>query len=105
MNRHVLPYRRPSLTFGVDHGIGGKHSHFTVSIGGDGDSTEIREVFVSGPQSPLLDLVRDSAILLSLALQYGCPLETIRHALTRDDSDQPATVIGSVVAGIEQVLA
>ncbi|WP_448952157.1 TSCPD domain-containing protein [Labrys neptuniae] len=105
MNRHILPNRRPSLSFEVEHGLGGRHSRFTVSIGGDGETSGVREVFVSGPPSNLMDNVRDSAILLSLALQHGCPLETIRHALTRDDSDRPATVIGSVVAGIEGVLA
>jgi hypothetical protein len=29
-------------------------------------------------------LMHDAAIITSLALQFGCPLETIRHALKRD---------------------
>lgn len=99
--RAALNNRRPSLTFEVTHGLG-KHPDFAVSIGTD-DAGTIREVFVSGHPSDTMDNVRDSAILLSLALQYGCPLETIAHALTRDDHDRPATVIGSVVAGVKEI--
>lgn len=99
MTRHTLPSRRPQISFDLEHGSG-RHNRFTVSIGSDGASADVREVFVSGHPSELMNTVRDSAILLSLAIQHGCPLETIRHALTRDDFDQPATVIGSVVAKV-----
>lgn len=101
MNRIALANRRPSETFEIEHGIG-RQTVYAVSVGTD-DTGAIREVFVSGPASDLMNSVRDSAILLSLALQYGCPLETIAHALTRDDHDRPATVIGSVVAGVKQI--
>ena len=42
-------------------------------------------------------IARDGAVLLSLALQYGVPLETIKHAITRDGQGQPQSIIGAVV--------
>lgn len=104
MMRHPLPNRRPQSSFEIQHGHG-RHNRFTVSIGSDGSSPDVREVFVSGHPSEVMNTVRDSAILLSLALQYGCPLETISHALTRGEDDRPATVIGAVVAGIREQVA
>ena len=96
MSRARLPNCRPQVSFVLQRGEG-KHGRFTVSAGGDGISHRIREVFVSGSPSDVMDVVRDGAILVSLALQHGCPLETISKALTRDDADLPATVIGAVV--------
>ena len=37
------------------------------------------------------------AVLLSIALQHGVPLETIKHALTREGNGTPSTIIGAVV--------
>ena len=39
--------------------------------------------------------------LLSLALQYGCAFETIKHALTRNQDSTPQSLIGEVVDRIE----
>jgi len=44
----------------------------------------------SKPGSAMQAMARDAAVLASLALQYGVPLETIRAALTRDDADGPS---------------
>ena len=41
-------------------------------------------------------LARDIAILMSLALQHGCTLETIRDALTREADGAPSTIAGAV---------
>jgi hypothetical protein len=40
---------------------------------------------------------RDAAIVCSLALQHGVPLETIRHALLRDSQGRPSTPIGVAI--------
>jgi len=46
----------------------------------------------------LLDfLMSDAAILASLALQYGCPLDDIRHALKRDIRGEAASPIGAAL--------
>ena len=36
-------------------------------------------------------------MLLSLALQHGVALDTIKHVLTRDGQDQPQSIVGVVV--------
>ena len=43
---------------------------------------------------------RDSAIAASLALQYGCPLETLRRALLRDSQDNASTPLGAALDAI-----
>jgi len=44
----------------------------------------------------------DAAILASLALQYGAPLDEIRHALKRDVRGEAASPIGAALDRIEQ---
>ena len=42
----------------------------------------VAEIFIDGPkEAPIVELGQESAIVASLALQSGCPLETLRHAL------------------------
>jgi hypothetical protein len=36
-------------------------------------------------------------VVLSLALQRGTPIETIRHAVTRNASGDPASILGAIV--------
>jgi hypothetical protein len=57
---------------------------FTGGIGRFDDS-RIAEIFINGAKvgSAAEANAQDSAIVASLALQHGCPLETIRHALAR----------------------
>jgi len=58
-----------------------------IYTGGVGrfDDGRVAEVFISGPKigSAAEANAQDAAIVTSLALQFGCPLETIRHALAR----------------------
>jgi len=50
----------------------------------------------------LLDvLASDAAILASLALQLGCPLETITHALKRDARGEASSPIGAALDRID----
>ncbi len=95
-SRRPLPARRPQVS--VDLVFGG--NLYTLSIGGDGATPEPLEVFVSTwskAGTSLQDAVRDAAIMISLAIQHGCPIETMRRALTRDHEGKPASVIGAVV--------
>jgi hypothetical protein len=59
----------------------------------------IGEIFLSADRAnSLLDfLMSDAAILASLALQYGCPLDEIRHALKRDARGRAASPIGAAL--------
>jgi hypothetical protein len=46
----------------------------------------VAELFLDAPkESPLADAAREAAILVSLALQHGCSVDTIRHALDGRD--------------------
>ena len=92
--RRVLPQRRRSETFYMLHGT----HKFMVTVGYY-DNNEIGEVFVGGAKagSEMDALCRDAAIVLSLALQHGTPLDLIQGAITREADGTPSTIIGAVV--------
>lgn len=93
--RTPLPNRRTHETLRFEHwGL-----KYVVGLGRTHPSAPIAEVFIncakSGTQAETL--ARDSAVLLSLALQHGVPLETIGHAITRNSDGSPAGPIGALV--------
>ena len=45
-------------------------------------------------------IARDAAVLLSLALQHGTSIESIKHAVTRDSSGAAASILGAIVDAI-----
>jgi hypothetical protein len=92
--RELLPNRRRNESFEFSHGS----MRFTCCCGYYRDS-RLAEVFLSSakPGSAIESLARDSAILVSLCLQHGVGIETIRHAVTRDDTGGPATAIGAAL--------
>lgn len=100
MSRTALANRRNSLTFTMQ--FQGERYHVTVGFYGD---SRIGEVFInrilgksSAKINTILDGVcRDSAILMSLALQHGVDLDTMMHAVTRDEDGEPSTIIGAIV--------
>lgn len=94
MTRDVLPERRAVETFDLWH----DSMSFTVSIGFYDDGRP-GEVFVTGTKagSGVEAVSRDGAILISLALQHGVPVDVIRHAVTRTAGDEPSSIIGAVV--------
>lgn len=94
--RRVLPARREGETFDLIHG--NQRNKFTVTVSCFSDGSPA-EVFITGPKvgSETEAIARDGAILLSLALQYGVPLYTMRHAITRNEQGQADTVIGRVI--------
>jgi hypothetical protein len=95
--RKRLPNARPSVTRELQVGHSSRN-RYAISFGGDGETGAIREVFISASRpSDLGSLARDGAILISLALQHGCPLETIAKALTREEGGGPATLLGEVL--------
>lgn len=99
MARETLSGRRACHTFELRFG----NADFATGVGVFADGRPA-EVFVTGAKagSDVQALARDGAILLSLALQFGVPLETIKHAITRTDrEDTPASLIGALVDGVE----
>lgn len=92
--RDILPNRRYGETFSIKR----PDSTYSVTLGFY-DTGRIGEVFITGPKvgSDTAAVARDGAVLLSLALQFGVPLETMRHAITREADASAATIIGAVI--------
>jgi hypothetical protein len=89
--RERLPNRRPAITTTFQRD--GACFEMTAGYYPDG---RIGEIFLNSDRAnSLLDfLMSDAAILASLALQYGAPLDEIRHALKRDVRGDAASPIG-----------
>jgi hypothetical protein len=97
--RNRLPNRRLSCTMPLVHA--GQSYSLSVSRYHDGRPAEI---FLSSnkPGSPIEAIARDAAVLASIALQFGAPIETIAAALTRDHDGSAATAIGAAIDKIEE---
>jgi hypothetical protein len=94
--RKALPMRRRCETFEIAYG--GLARGHVVTVGYYRDGTP-GEIFISGGKSgeQVEAIARDGAVLLSMALQFGVPLDTIRHAITRDGQGAPSSIVGAVV--------
>jgi hypothetical protein len=86
-----LPNRRSAISTSFER----DGARFEMTEGHYPDG-RIGEIFLSADRAnSLLDfLMSDAAILASLALQYGCPLDEIRHAVKRDIRGEAASPIG-----------
>src|SRR5262245_16071479 len=91
MTRERLPNRRLTETFELE--LNSRRYLVSFSCFDDG---RIAEVFLQNhkPASQSDANARDSAIAASLALQHGCPLETLRKALLRDAQGNASTPLG-----------
>jgi hypothetical protein len=100
--RRPLPQRRRSENFDMEFGGFSKRYYITVGYYDDGG---IGEVFINHPVSGLQSeaIARDGAVAVSLALQYGVPLETLQHAVTRNDNNEPTSIVGAVVDRLMQM--
>lgn len=99
MSRERLPNRRRAETFDFVHIIStGGYVTYSANVGFYDDG-RVGEVFLScGKSGSDTDLAtRDSAIALSLALQYGCPLEEIAPAFLRKSDGSPEGPLGTLV--------
>jgi hypothetical protein len=79
--RERLPNRRSAETWDLE-AIG---LHFRVTVGRYADG-RIGEIFLTNHKagSQVGIMASDAAVVASIALQYGAPLEVLRHALMRD---------------------
>lgn len=96
--RKSLPHRRLAETFDLAHG--NQRAAFQVTVGYFPDTGNPAEVFVANgaKAGSALDTVnRDCAILLSLCFQHGVPLQTLKSAITREQSGIASSVIGAVI--------
>ena len=96
-DREHLPARRPSLVFDLElNGL-----RFTASYSCFPDN-RVGEIFLQNhkPGSQSDSNVRDAAVAASLALQFGCPLQTLQHAVLRDSGGRPSTPLGAAIDAI-----
>lgn len=106
-HRLTLPQRRPTFVFDMRDDAGRVDltvSYSTVEAPGTPPPHTIAEVFITSRKigSSAEAIARDAAILLSLALQYGCPLDVIRHALTRNQDGTAQSLVGRVVDRVNE---
>ena len=94
MHRQELPMRRHAETIDLDY----NNLRHVVTIGRY-PSGAIGEVFINFEKSGTMAeaIARDGAVLMSLALQYGVPLENLKSAVTRDARGEPSSIVGAVV--------
>lgn len=95
MPRTSLPNRRAHEAFHFYHW----EQKFIAGIGRATPTAPVAEVWINtgktGTQAETL--ARDSAVLLSLALQYGVPLEEIARKLMRDADGTASGPMGALV--------
>jgi hypothetical protein len=92
--RRRLPNRRPTETFEVES----QGLKFTASIGRFGDG-RVAEIFLQNHKAGSMAGInaQDAAVVASLALQYGVPLDVIRKALMRDSQGRPSGPLGATL--------
>jgi hypothetical protein len=90
--RERLPDRRAADLVDFEHDRG----RWTVTIGRYPDG-RVAELFIDAPkETPLVELAQESAIIASLALQSGCPLNTLRHAVSRRSAGPLGAALGLI---------
>jgi hypothetical protein len=92
--RQRLPNRRASEFFDFES----MGMRFTASVSRNG-AGDVRELFADNHKagSAMGTLVRDSAIILSFALQHGADINAIRDALCRDSQGRALGPIGAAL--------
>ena len=95
-DRRILPQRRRAESFELYHGK--QNTPFQITVGYYPDD-RIGEIFIAGGKSgsDFEAVARDGAVLLSIALQFGVPLDVIQHAITREGNGEASTIVGAVV--------
>lgn len=98
--RQRLPNRRASTTFPFRwRGMAFKATFARFPDG------RLSEIFLSnGKINTNSDTIaRDSAVVCSIALQFGADIETIRGALLRDSQGAPASPLGAALDAIAAI--
>jgi hypothetical protein len=97
--RELLPSRRRSELISFEHE--GLRFHGSVSRYSDG---RIAEFFLDleKPGGTAGIAARDAAVAASLALQFGCPVATLRRALTRLTDGSAAGPLGRLLDLVER---
>jgi len=96
--RERLPDRRPAETLDIEPG--GLRYRATIGRFNDG---RLAEIFLTNHKagSTAGIMASDSAVLCSIALQHGVPVETLRRALMRDSAGRAIGPLGVVLDLVE----
>jgi hypothetical protein len=94
--RETLPARRRSESFPVT--IPGLNRQIVLTVGYYKDG-RVGEVFVADVKagSTADAASRDAAVILSIAMQYGVPLDVIQKAITREEDGSASSVLGVLI--------
>lgn len=98
--RSRLPHRREHEVIEFEHaGI-----RYTAGVGRYGYGGRVAEVFLDAGKAgtAIATHARDGAVILSLLLQHGCPLEIIRKAVTRLPDGSAAGPFGTLLDLIDR---
>lgn len=97
MMRRSLPDRRPSETLEFEH----EGHRYRGSVSYDRSGQPLEVFLTTGkPGTGVETVSRDAAVAVSLALQHGTPLETLRKAITRLDDGRPAGPLGVLLDAV-----
>lgn len=104
MTRQTLPNRRGSISFTL--AFQGEQYDVTTGFYDDGRFGEIfinriRDKTAAKLGLHLEAICRDSAILMSRALQNGVSLDELKHSITRDDDSTPMSIVGAIIDSIK----
>jgi hypothetical protein len=93
--RRRLPNRRVSETFAFECG----NLHYLATISYFPGTNQLAEVFLGNGRagSDVDAAAKDSAVVASIALQFGVPVETIRKALLRDSQGRASSPLGQAL--------
>ena len=94
--RQKLNNRRLTYTRVIETGA----DKYYVSFGLDLGDFTIREVFIRGSKvgSDMEILLDDASVVLSLALQYGLPLEQLLHSLHTGREEGGTSIVARAIA-------
>jgi hypothetical protein len=94
MSRTNLPNRRSCETFEFTL----SSLHYVASVGFNAAGKPYELFLTAGRAGTHLAIAtQEAAILTSLALQYGCPLETLRNASLRAEGGAAEGAVGHVL--------
>jgi hypothetical protein len=101
MTRQRLANRRSSETFTFE--CNGLRYLATISRFSD---DRLAEIFISNAKAGSHSdaAAKDAAVVCSIALQFGVPVDVIRHALLRDSQGRPSSPLGAAldrIAGVQ----
>jgi hypothetical protein len=93
--RSVLPTRR--LTENFEFIVGS--TLFTASVGRVGPRAQVREVFINSSKIDSdVDLtMRDAAVVLSIALQYGITAREMAKSMGRNPDGRASSPVGEIL--------